>query len=389
MAINVTPNSTPTTMKKRMPASIAALALALTALQALVTGSTHASTPEVSPAADTQTYAEFVQALHPRSATPVVAVLAHPEGTETTDFLVPHALLQRAGVQVVTVSTKAGPVPLMPALTVQVDTDFAAFAQRYPQGPDYVLVPAMHRSDDPQVLAWLRQQQERGAIVIGICAGAQVLAQAGLLDGRRFTGHWWDRSTLARSPGARYVANQRYLVDQGVATTTGVSASVPVTLALIEALQGPQRAAELARSVGETDWGVQHASERFALDTAAVWATVRNTLAFWQHETVGIPVPSGSDDIALALVADAWSRSYRSQAVAVASGPVILASGLTLLPTPSAQATQAALPPQRPALCQLDDTLQTLTERYGTATSRWVATQLEYTPPTATRNACE
>lgn len=375
-------------MKKRMPASIAALTLALTAWLTLATAPTQARTPEAE-ATSPQTYAEFVQALQPHRSAPVVAVLAHSEGTETTDFLVPHALLQRAGVQVVAVAPQAGPVPLMPALTVQVDTDLAAFDQRFPQGPDYVLVPALHRSDDPQVLAWLRQQQERGAIVIGICAGAQVLAQAGLLDGRRFTGHWWDRSALARRPGARFVADQRYLVDQGVATTTGVSASVPVTLALIEALQGPQRAAELARSVGEADWGVQHASERFALDAAALWITVRNTLAFWQHDTVGIPVSAGSDDIALALVADAWSRSYRSQAVALAGAPVPLASGLTLLPTPAAPATLTALPTQRPALCQLDDTLQTLAERYGTGTSRWVATQLEYTPPTAPRSACE
>lgn len=375
-------------MKKRMPASIAALALALTVWLALAAAPTQASTPEASPASP-QSYAEFVQALQPRRSAPVVAVLAHSEGTETTDFLVPHALLQRAGVQVVAVAPQAGPVPLMPALAVQVDTDFAAFDQRFPQGPDYVLVPALHRSDDPQVLAWLQQQQARGAIVIGICAGAQVLAQAGLLDGRRFTGHWWDRAALARRPGARHVPDQRYLIDQGVATTTGVSASVPVALALIDALQGPQRAAELARSVGEADWGVQHASAGFGLDAAAVWTTVRNTLAVWQHDTVGIPVAAGSDDIALALVADAWSRSYRSQAVAVANAPVPLASGLTLLPTPGARATQPALPAQRPALCQLDDTLRTLAARYGAATSRWVATQLEYSPPTPHRSACD
>lgn len=387
MAIHSTLARAPNAMKKQMPASIAALALALSTALAVM-APTQASTPDAAPDG-AQTYAEFVQALQPRRSAPVVAVLAHSDGTETTDFLVPHALLQRAGVQVVAVAPQAGPVPLMPALTVRVDTDFATFDQRFPQGPDYVLVPALHRSDDPQVLAWLRQQQQRGAIVIGICAGAQVLAQAKLLDGRRFTGHWWDRSTLARSPGARYVADQRYLVDQGVATTTGVSASVPVTLALIEALQGPQRAAELARGVGATDWGVRHNSAEFALDASAVWTTARNTLAFWQFETVGIPVAAGSDDIALALVADAWSRSYRSQAVAVASSPVPLASGLTLLPTPGAQATQAALPPRRAALCQLDDTLQTLAARYGAATSHWVATQLEYAPPAAPRSTCE
>jgi putative intracellular protease/amidase len=371
-------------MKTRMIASIAALGLGLLSLW------THANAPEA-PAADgpPQTYAEFVQALQPRRANPVVAILAHPQGTETTDFLVPHALLRRAGVQVVAVSPVAGPIPLMPALGVQVELDFAAFATRFPQGPDYVLVPAMHRSDDPQLLAWLQAQQQRGATIIGICAGAQVLAHAGLLDGRRFTGHWWDRTTLARSSGARYVAKQRYLTDQGVVTTTGVSASIPVTLALIEALQGHSSAASLAHSLGEADWGVQHASEDFGLDAAAIWTTVRNTLAFWQHRTIGIPVHNGSDDVALALVADAWSRTYGSQAVAVAPSPVQLASGLTLITDPAAQSNYPALPAQRPALCQLDDTLDRIAGQFGDATRRWVATQLEYAAPQGPRTGCQ
>lgn len=352
--------------------SIAAL---LWGLMTLLGIPTQASAP-TTPAAPTD--AAFVEAMRPRHDTPVVAILAHAEGTETTDFLVPHALLRRAGVQVVPVASTAGAVELMPALKIRIDTSLAQFDARYPQGADYVIVPAMHRSDDPQVLDWLRAQQQRGAIIIGVCAGAQVLAEAGLLDGRGFTGHWWDRSTLARRPGAHHVANRRFHVDTGIATTTGVSASIPATLALIEALQGRTRAEELAHELGARDWGSEHDSAHYRLAGDSLWAIVGNTLAFWRHETLALAVRDGSDDVTLALLADAWSRTYRSQAVATAAGPVRLASGLTLLPH-AASASQYPLSlDAAPALCQLDKALRQMAHRYGTRTSLWVATQLEY-----------
>ena len=83
-------------------------------------------------------------------ARPVIAVLALNEGTETTDFLVPHAVLRQAQVGVVeAVAPQPGPVVLMPALEVEGVRDFASFDAAYPAGADIVVVPAMHRDDDP------------------------------------------------------------------------------------------------------------------------------------------------------------------------------------------------------------------------------------------------
>ena len=65
----------------------------------------------------------------------MIAVLALNEGTETTDFLVPHAVLQLALVGVVeAVAPRAGAVTLMPALQVEVPRSFAAFDSVHPQG---------------------------------------------------------------------------------------------------------------------------------------------------------------------------------------------------------------------------------------------------------------
>jgi putative intracellular protease/amidase len=111
----------------------------------------------------------------------------------------------------------------------------AEFDARHPDGADYVIVPAMSRDDDPAVLEWLKSQASKGAIVIGVCAGAKVVGEAGLLDGKRATTHWYFIKELRKEhPAVRYVEDRRFVVDQGVATTTGITASMP-SLTLIEA----------------------------------------------------------------------------------------------------------------------------------------------------------
>jgi putative intracellular protease/amidase len=107
----------------------------------------------------------FMQALKPRRAgRPVIAIVALNEGTEMTDFLLPHAVLQQAAVaDVQPVAPRRGRVLLYPALQVEVAQDLASFDQLYPSGADYVVVPAMRDDNNPAITAWLKQQADRGA----------------------------------------------------------------------------------------------------------------------------------------------------------------------------------------------------------------------------------
>src|SRR5690606_15168494 len=151
---------------------------------------------------------------------PVVAIIGINDATETTDYLMPYGVLQRADVaDVVALATEPGPVKLYPALTVEPQATVAAFDAQHPDGADYVIVPAMSRDDDPAALAWIRSQAEKGAIVIGVCAGAKVVGAAGLLDGEPATTHWFFVNALRdRHPAVNYVANRRMVVGQGVVT---------------------------------------------------------------------------------------------------------------------------------------------------------------------------
>ncbi|WP_280154700.1 DJ-1/PfpI family protein [Piscinibacter sp. XHJ-5] len=324
----------------------------------------------------------FVEALKPRRAgRPVVAVLALNEGTEMTDLLLPHAVLQRAGVaELRVVAPRAGRVVLYPALQIDGAQDFAAFEQIHPSGADYVIVPAMRDDDDPAVTAWLRRQAQRGARVIGVCVGGLVVGRAGLLDGRRFASHWYYRGKLLdRHPSGTYVPHQRYVVDRDVATTTGITASVPTMLALVEAIGGRDRAQALAAELGVASWTPVHDSTPFALDAGRALGYVLNKATFWRRERWSVDVRDGMDDVALALAADAWSRTGRVDVEATAARPVTLRSGLVPVAQPAAQALpRLPLVPALKPVQQLDRTLCEIGERYGTSARDRVMLEMEY-----------
>jgi transcriptional regulator GlxA family with amidase domain len=104
-------------------------------------------------------------------------------------------------------------VTLYPALEVEPQATVAAFDARHPDGADYVIVPAMSRDDDPAALQWIRRQAAKGAIVIGVCAGAKVVGNAGLLDGKRGTTHWYYLEALRDDhPAMHYVEDRRLAV---------------------------------------------------------------------------------------------------------------------------------------------------------------------------------
>lgn len=317
---------------------------------------------------------------------PLVAVVGINDATETTDYLVPTGILRRADVaDVMTLATGPGPVKLFPVLTVEADTTIATFDGAHPEGADYVIVPAMSRDDDPTVLAWLRSQAAKGAIIIGVCAGAKVVGAAGLLDGYRATTHWYYlRDLLKRSPTIRYVPDRRMVADRGVVTTTGITASIPMMLTLIEAIAGRAKAESVAHDLGLQRWNAQHASGAFKFTRPFATTVLANRLAFWNRETFGIRLQPGMDEVSLALVADAWSRTYRSRAVtfAASTSAVVTANRFHVLPDKAAadwpdERRVSILPDQRPAGA-LDHTLDAITERYGARTAKVVAMQLEY-----------
>ena len=322
---------------------------------------------------------------------PLIAVIGINDATEATDYLMPYGILRRADVaDVLLLATQPGPVKLYPALAVEPEMTIAEFDARHPLGADYVIVPAMSRDDDPAALQWIKSQVSTGAMIIGVCAGAKVVGEAGLLDGKRATTHWYFlKELLEKHPAIHYVADRRLVVDSGVATTTGISASMPMSLTLIEAIAGREKAERVGRDLGVTHWDLRHDSSAFQFTRPFALTAMGNTAAFWNRVQLGVELTDGIDEVSLALVADAWSRTYRSRAVTFSrtAGAQQTQNGARIVPDQivagwPAERLLPAIGSRQPAGA-LDDALQGISARYGTRTADFVAMQLEYLKPGA------
>lgn len=312
---------------------------------------------------------------------PLAVVIADNRGTETTDFVVPLGVLRHSGVlDVTSASTETGVVGLMPALRVDADTTLEAFDREHPEGADIVIVPALHNAENHQILSWLRKQARKGSLIVSICEGARVLAAAGLLDGKKAATHWYAIDEMAADyPNTLWIKNRRFVADGNIVSTAGVTASIPVSLAIIEAVAGRKVATKTASDLGVGDWSPSHNTDAYSMPA---WMKVRaasNLLSFWGHRTIGLETPEGTDDIALALTADAWARTYRSKAVALnEAGQTISSHGIRFSTERMGAAAVEDTFSVGDGATSLDHTLAAIERHFGRTTSRFVAVQLEY-----------
>ncbi len=118
---------------------------------------------------------------------------------------------------------------------------------------DYVITPPSIVMPDrmppmPQEAAWLHEQHKGGSRVCSICAGAFVLAESGLLKGRRVTTHWAFARQLAERFEDIEVADRNLVLDDGdVISAGGILAWTDLGLTLVERLFGRSTMLSTAR----------------------------------------------------------------------------------------------------------------------------------------------
>lgn len=98
------------------------------------------------------------------------------------------------------------------------------------------------------IVAWLQAAKLRRTA--SVCTGAYLLAEAGLLDGRAATTHWWSTGDFARRyPKVNLEAERIFIRDGSVWTSAGISAGIDLALALIEDDLGPAIARRTAQQL--------------------------------------------------------------------------------------------------------------------------------------------
>ena len=181
-----------------------------------------------------------------------VVIVAYPR-VQTLDVIGPAevfriaARLERDAYTVEVVARERG---AMPTTSVGLVADRALRACR---GPIDTLIVAggtgvEAAARDGATVSWVRRAAARSRRVSSVCTGAFLLAEAGLLEGRRATTHWASCDLLAERHGGVTVERDPIFIRDGdVYTSAGVTAGMDLALALVEEDLGRRTALEVAR----------------------------------------------------------------------------------------------------------------------------------------------
>jgi len=261
--------------------------------------------------------------------------------------------------------------------------------------------------------------RRRRRLLVGVCVGAEVLAEAGLLDGRPATSHWLGLIGLRRNyPQVGWQEGVRYVDDGDLITTAGVLSGVDGALRVVERMVGPAAAAQAARVVHWPAYSPGGPAPIRRSRPAPPDAVGLLSASYrWDRPTMGVLLTDGVGETELASAFRPYTElSYLARQLAVTTDgrPIRSRHGLTFAPradlasaapeldrllVPGADAARRAvadglslpegLSPvylhQLPGFA-FDAALADIARTWDVATARWVAKTLQYpttNPPVA------
>ncbi|TDC84409.1 helix-turn-helix domain-containing protein [Actinomadura sp. 7K507] len=173
-------------------------------------------------------------------------------GFQVLDLTGPHEVFRSTGrYECLVVGPEAGPVAASGGLSVHAE---AGIDDLEPAGIDTLVVAGGVGVDrarkDAGLVGWVAEAAMGARRVASVCSGALLLAQAGLLDGRRVTTHWGRESQLREEfPGVGVDCDPIFIRDGRVWTSAGVTAGMDLALALVEDDHGRDVAHAVAREL--------------------------------------------------------------------------------------------------------------------------------------------
>lgn len=167
------------------------------------------------------------------------------------DLAGPYEVFARCGgYEVEMVAARAGKVETSCGLELGVAKGLAAMDGAI----DTLIVPGGDGSEEllaaPELIGWLRDAAKTARRVCSICTGAFVLAEAGLLDGRRAVTHWdWCELLQKKFPLVTVEQAPLFVKDGKFYTSGGVTAGMDLALALVEEDWGAGRSSRIAQEL--------------------------------------------------------------------------------------------------------------------------------------------
>lgn len=276
---------------------------------------------------------------------PTAVVLLGNQGSEVTDVLAPYEVLSESGAfNVYAAAPEKESATLSGGLDVLPHLSLAELDRRLDgDDPDVVVVPAMWDVGSPEhrpVAEWLNEHAEGTGTVVSVCDGAEVLADAGILDGKRATANWANISRWGeRYPDTEWVRGRRYVEDGNIVTAAGVTSGVSATLRVVRSHVGDEAAADLARKIGYPD---QRLGDEPKIPADRLTASDRALYVLWGaygwgKPRVGVVLNEGVSEIELASAFDAYpGPAFTSKTTSLApegsGSPVKSEHGLYFVP---------------------------------------------------------
>jgi AraC family transcriptional regulator, transcriptional activator FtrA len=280
-------------------------------------------------------------------------IIAANSGTEGSDFLAPYEVLARSGAfNLYAVAPERHITHLFPGGPLLRGVDFVphyAFAEydsAIGSDPDLIVIPfllSQQASEYQAILTWIRAHAGPNTILLSICAGAQNLADTGLLTGRSATTHHYTFPVIAKAhPDVKLVRGVRYVEDGNLISSAGVTAGVDATLFTLKRMLGREAALDVAQQIG---YPYAHFLDdpRYdppvtALSTVVGIVPPLANLFLSGYRVgssqVGVALYEGISELALASVVDTYPHESTLTINTVASERAVVLSqhGLALVP---------------------------------------------------------
>lgn len=149
-------------------------------------------------------------------------------------------------VKIITVADNVRPVP-----SFQGPQTLAEFDYQNCPPLDLILLPGgfgtVQELDNQAIVSFLKERVPSAKVTMSVCSGSWILAKAGLLDGRRATSNkFYFKMATQQSDQVEWVAEARWVEDGPVFTSSGVSAGIDMSLAVIASLYDEQKAMDIA-----------------------------------------------------------------------------------------------------------------------------------------------
>ncbi|GAA5027954.1 DJ-1/PfpI family protein [Terrabacter aeriphilus] len=315
----------------------ASTTLAVTTLAALVFAGGWVTTAQANSPAPTLPVRDL-PASRPSSNGPIhVAVALGASGSVGSDALAPFEVFASSpAFSVYAVAATPSPQPTQGGPAIVPTYTFADTSSGRAPRPDVVVVPAVAAASGPAEASlrdWVTQQAAAGARILSVCNGAEILAAAGLLDGRTATAHWSRLGAYAKKyPAVHWVAGKRYVRDGAITSTAGVTSGIPGALRVMADLAGTDEATRVGRLVAYPNWSLTQSPDIPTRSFAPTDLPIAlNVVIPWGRPTLGIALTNGISEIDIASTFEVYDVSYAARPIPVSStGAVMTSHGLVL-----------------------------------------------------------